>query len=78
VGAGINPPDPLNHLLYANGLSVRHVATDGRFLVYDGRLVVDDEDRVIAEGARIAEKIWAQLAAERRLADAAVGHLLPA
>jgi cytosine/adenosine deaminase-related metal-dependent hydrolase len=78
VGAGANPPDPLNHLLYANGLSVRHVATDGRFQVYDGRLVVDDEDRVIAEGARVAEKIWAQLAAEGRLADAAVGHLPPA
>ncbi|MBM3502259.1 MAG: amidohydrolase family protein [Alphaproteobacteria bacterium] len=78
VGAGALPPDPLHHLLYANGLSVRHVATDGRFQVFDGALIVDDERQVISEGARVAEKIWAQLAAEGRLKGAADGFDLPA
>lgn len=64
VGGGIAPPDPLNNLLYANGLAVRHVMTDGRFQVFDRRLVVDDERRVIAEGARVLTRIWDQLRAE--------------
>lgn len=64
VGAGTIPLEPLNNLLYAGGLSVRHVMTDGRTQIADGRLVVDDERRVIMGGARVVERIWKQLAEE--------------
>jgi cytosine/adenosine deaminase-related metal-dependent hydrolase len=64
IGVGAAPPEPLNHLLYANGLSVRHVATDGNFQVWDGRLVVDDEQRVVSRGGEVVAKLWGQLAAE--------------
>ncbi|MGE0820903.1 MAG: amidohydrolase family protein [Candidatus Binatia bacterium] len=65
TGVGTVPPEPLNNLLYANGLSVRHVMTDGNFQVYDGRLVVDDEARVIQGGGAVVAKIWEQLRAEK-------------
>ncbi len=64
VGAGTVPLEPLNNLLYANGLSVRNVMTDGRLQVADGRLIVDDEQRVIKRGAQVVQAIWTQLAAE--------------
>jgi 5-methylthioadenosine/S-adenosylhomocysteine deaminase len=65
VGAGATGPEPLNNLLYANGLSVRHVMTQGRFQVFDGRLVVDDEVALRRRGGRVVQSIWAQLRAER-------------
>lgn len=61
VGTGATPPEPLNNLLYSTGTAVRHVATDGRFQIFDGRLVVDDEADVYRRGARVVEKIWKQL-----------------
>jgi cytosine/adenosine deaminase-related metal-dependent hydrolase len=61
VGGGALPPEPLHNLLYANGLSVRHVATAGRFQVFDGHLVVDDESEVRARGGAVLEKIWKTL-----------------
>lgn len=61
VGGGALPPEPLHNLLYANGLSVRHVATAGRFQVFDGHLVVDDESDVRARGGAVLEKIWKTL-----------------
>jgi len=61
VGGGALPPEPLHNLLYANGLSVRHVATAGRFQVFDGHLVVDDESEVRARGGAALEKIWKTL-----------------
>jgi 5-methylthioadenosine/S-adenosylhomocysteine deaminase len=64
VGAGALPPEPLHHLLYANGTSVRHVMTDGRMQVLDGRIVVDDESRVIGAGGRVAQQLWRQLERE--------------
>ncbi len=64
VGAGAAPPEPLNNLLYANGLSVRHVMTDGYFQIFDGALIVDDEERVRRRGGDAVEKIWTQLRAE--------------
>jgi 5-methylthioadenosine/S-adenosylhomocysteine deaminase len=64
VGVGAVPPEPLNHLLYANGLSVRHVVTDGNFVIVDGHLAVDDEDRVKKRGGAVVERIWEQLEAE--------------
>jgi 5-methylthioadenosine/S-adenosylhomocysteine deaminase len=64
VGVGAVPPEPLNNLLYASGLSVRHVVTDGNFQIFDGRLVVDDEERVLKRGGAVVETIWKQLEAE--------------
>ena len=57
-------PEPLNNLLYANGLHVRNVMTEGVLQVRDGRLIVDDERRVMERGGRVAQKIWARLEAE--------------
>lgn len=63
-GTGAVPPEPLNNLLYAHGLSVRHVMTDGRLQVHDGRLVVDDERRVLRRGGAVVEKLWQALREE--------------
>ena len=64
VGVGALPPEPLNNLLYANGLSVRHVVTDGNFQVMNGRLIVDDEERVARRGGAVIERLWKELDAE--------------
>jgi 5-methylthioadenosine/S-adenosylhomocysteine deaminase len=64
VGSGALPPEPLNHLLYAHGSSVRHVMTDGRVQVFDGRLVVDDEARVVDAGGRAVQRVWQALERE--------------
>lgn len=61
VGAGASPPEPLNNLLYANGLSVRTVITDGNIQLLDGELKIDDEARIRERGAAATEKIWEQL-----------------
>ena len=61
VGSGAAPPEPLNNLLYAHGRFVRDVMIDGRFLVREGQLVVDDEEGVVAAGAAAVRKIWDQL-----------------
>ena len=65
IGSGSSGPEPLNNLLYANGLAVRHVVTQGWFQVFDGRLVVDDESRVRQMGATAVRQIWDQLRSER-------------
>jgi 5-methylthioadenosine/S-adenosylhomocysteine deaminase len=65
VGSGAPGPEPLNNLLYANGLSVQHVVTDGYFQVLDGALVIDDLTQLRARGGRAVQSIWAQLRAER-------------
>ena len=64
VGSGALPPEPLNNLLYANGMMVRHVITDGLVQVFDGHLVVDDESRVVAEGGLVMAAIYEQLQSE--------------
>jgi cytosine/adenosine deaminase-related metal-dependent hydrolase len=64
-GVGALPPEPLHHLLYASGRNVRHVMTDGRFQVLAGRLVIADEDRVVAEGGKASQKIWKFLENEK-------------
>lgn len=69
VGAGAVPPEPLNHLLYANGHSVRTVMTDGQLQVRDGRFIADDADAVLDAGGKVAKKIWAQLDAEGWFSD---------
>ncbi len=57
-GVGALPPEPLHHLLYSSGRNVRHVMTNGRFQVLRGKLVVADEDRVVAEGGKVSQRIW--------------------
>lgn len=64
AGTGALPPEPLYHLLYANGLMVRHVLIDGAFKVFDGVLRVDDEARLLAAGGAVVRGIWAQLEGE--------------
>ena len=60
AGAGALPPEPLNHLLYAGGLAVRHVMTDGRLQVFEGRFLAD-EQAVLDAGGRAVQKVWQQL-----------------
>ncbi len=64
VGSGALPPEPLNHLLYASGANVQHVMTDGRLQVFAGRVVCDDEARVVAAGGAVAQQVWQQLERE--------------
>ena len=64
VGSGAVGPEPLNNLLYASGLAVRHVITQGYVQLYDGHLVVDDEARIAARGGAAVRQIWAQLTSE--------------
>ena len=64
AGSGALPPEPLNNLLYCNGMMVRHVMTDGRIQIYDGHLAVEDEAKVVAEGGRVVQGIWDQLQKE--------------
>ena len=64
VGGGALPPEPLNNLLYANGMMVRHVMTDGRMQIHDGHLVADDENRVVEDGGQVMAAIYDQLQAE--------------
>lgn len=60
-GSGAVGPEPLYNLLYANGMMVRHVMTQGRIQVFDGRLVIGDETQILADGGRVVKKMWAQL-----------------
>jgi cytosine/adenosine deaminase-related metal-dependent hydrolase len=64
IGTGALPPEPLNNLLYANGLSVRNVMTDGVFQIYNGRLTVDDEAKVTKAGGEAVARIWRMLEQE--------------
>jgi len=64
VGNGTPPREPWNNLLYANGLSVRNVMTDGTWQVRDGKLVFDDEARIVARGGTVVRKVWSLLEAE--------------
>lgn len=64
VGDGATPPEPLNHLLYAHGSSVRDVIVDGVYKVAGGHLVADDEAAVVKLGGEVVQKIWRKLAEE--------------
>jgi cytosine/adenosine deaminase-related metal-dependent hydrolase len=64
VGSGALPPEPLNNLLYAHGLAVRNVMTDGRWQVLDGELLVADERKLARRAGRVVQGLWDQLAAE--------------
>lgn len=64
VGNATPPRFPHNNLLYANGLSVRNVMTDGNWQVLDGKFTFDDESQIIARGDAVVKKVWAQLESE--------------
>lgn len=64
AGSGATPPEPLNNLLYAGGLHVRNVMTEGVLQVSDGRLVADDERKVARRGAEVVREVWRQLESE--------------
>ncbi len=64
AGSGALPPEPLTNLLYANGLAVRHVMTDGRWQVFGGELVVEDAAGLAARAGAVVTGLWDQLRAE--------------
>lgn len=64
AGAGRLPPEPLNHLLYADSRAVRNVMTDGRWQVRQGRLQVADHDRVLLESGAATARVWELLERE--------------
>jgi 5-methylthioadenosine/S-adenosylhomocysteine deaminase len=64
VGVGTLPPEPLNNLLYAHGLSVRHVFTDGAIQVSDGRFIAADFERIRRQAGAAVAKLWGMLDAE--------------
>ena len=64
VGNGTRPREPYNNLLYANGLAVRNVMTDGNWQVRDGRFIVSDEKEIAARGGAVVKKVWSKLEAE--------------
>lgn len=64
VGSGAPPLEPLNNLLYANGLAVRTVMTDGRLLVDRGEFIAADPEDIVTRGGRVASRIWEVLQAE--------------
>lgn len=59
VGVGAAAPrEPLNHLLYANGLSVRNVMTDGHWQVRDGIAMDIDEARLLTRAGEVVTRMW--------------------
>ena len=64
VGTGALPPEPLNNLLYANGLSTQFVMTDGNIQVFNGRFVADDFAAVARAGGEVVRGLWQRLADE--------------
>ncbi|MCP2047876.1 UNVERIFIED_ORG: cytosine/adenosine deaminase-related metal-dependent hydrolase [Paenarthrobacter nicotinovorans] len=78
VGVGTIPREPLNHLMYANGLSVRNVMTDGQWQVRDGALTIVDEARLVRDAGKVVQRIWDQMAADGVFVDEPRSDLIPA
>jgi 5-methylthioadenosine/S-adenosylhomocysteine deaminase len=60
LGCGAVPPQPVYNLLFANGLSVVHVMTEGQIQIFNGHFVLDDEQRMIERASAVMEKVWAE------------------
>lgn len=58
VGAGSAAREPLNHLMYANGLAVRNVMVAGRWQLRDGRAVAVDEARLRQRAGAVVAQVW--------------------
>ncbi|WP_224088625.1 amidohydrolase family protein [Arthrobacter sp. StoSoilB13] len=78
VGVGTVPREPLNHLMYANGLSVRNVMTDGQWQVRDGALTIVDEAALVHKAGKVVQRIWDQMAADGVFVDEPRSDLIPA
>lgn len=66
---GLRPiTDPISTLVYAaSGCDVRYVMVDGTLVVEDGRVVTMDEEAVVEEAQRRAEKLLARTGLEEKL-----------
>lgn len=53
--------EPLNSLLYTNGLAVPNLMTNGQLQLGDGRLLVGDEAELMKCGGVVVVKIWGRL-----------------
>ena len=52
-------PDPLGNLVHTGmGRDVEHVFVDGRAIVRDGRAALVDQEAILAEATRVAQKLW--------------------
>ena len=60
VGSGAVPPQPVYHLLFANGLSVVNTLTEGKFQIHQGQVAIDDAAQLAKRAAGALEKIWRQ------------------
>jgi cytosine/adenosine deaminase-related metal-dependent hydrolase len=78
VGVGTVPREPLNHLMYANGLSVRNVMTDGQWQVRDGALTIVDEAALVHKAGKVVQRIWDRMAADGVFVDEPRSDLIPA
>ena len=78
VGVGAVPREPLNHLLYANGLAVRNVMTGGHWQVRDGVVTGVDEARLVQKAAAVVERMWDAMEAADVFIDQPSEDLLPA
>ena len=78
VGVGTVPREPLNHLMYANGLSVRNVMTDGQWQVRDGALTIVDEAALVHKAGKVVQRIWDDMAADGVFVDEPRSDLIPA
>lgn len=58
VGVGTLPPEPLNNLLYAHGLSVRNVITDGNIQIHEGRFVAGNFERIAHDAGAAVSRLW--------------------
>lgn len=78
VGVGTVPREPLNHLLYANGFSVRNVMTDGHFQVRDGVVTDLDEAALVRRAGQVVAGMWDAMDALGAFMDQPTEDLVPA
>jgi cytosine/adenosine deaminase-related metal-dependent hydrolase len=78
VGVGAVPREPLNHLMYANGLAVRNVMTDGNWQIVDGHVVGLDEARLVTRAAAVVERMWDQMEHDDVFIEQPTEDLIPA
>jgi cytosine/adenosine deaminase-related metal-dependent hydrolase len=60
LGCAVAPPQPVYNLLFANGLSVVNVMTEGLVQIYGGHFVLEDEAQMIQRATAVTEKVWAE------------------
>jgi len=64
--------------MYANGLSVRNVMTDGQWQVRDGALTIVDEAALVHKAGKVVQRIWDDMAADGVFVDEPRSDLIPA